>query len=161
LEGNFNFSSFQIENDDHNEFKCEFKEPPLDVENNFIQYNHNKKFAADSQISQPTYTKPQKECFHWMNRSNHHITSYSHEVDFLYESHFNEEYILQESKEGHSQQEDPWVICFIYEDNEIVYETKNTTLHFSTNVQQQFIFVMKEHRQQAHVDKQISALACL
>jgi hypothetical protein len=38
------------------------------------------------------------------------------------------------------QQDDPWVICFIYEDNEIIDEQPTISLHFSTNFQQQFMF---------------------
>jgi len=79
LEGNFNLSCVQFESDDHNEVKDEFEEPPLDVYKDFIQYNHDKYFAADPQISQLAYTKPQKECLHWINRSNHHFI-----LDFLW-----------------------------------------------------------------------------
>jgi hypothetical protein len=95
-----------------------------------------KYFASDPQISQPTYTKPQKECLHWINRSNHHFISYFYDNDCLSEEEFNEENIFQASKEGHLQQEDPWVICFIYEDNEVVDEQQKTGLQFSTSVQQ-------------------------
>ena len=64
----------------------------------FIQYNHDKYFAADPQISQLAYTKPQKECLHWINRSNHHFTSYFYDVDLSYEAEFNEKDIVQASK---------------------------------------------------------------
>ena len=57
-----------------------------------------------------------------MNRSNHQITSGSNDVDFSFESDFNKEDSFQTSKEGNLQQEDPWVICFISEDNEVVDE---------------------------------------
>jgi hypothetical protein len=143
LEGNFDLSCAQFESNDHNEFKDEFKEPPLDVHKDFIQYNHDENVAADSQMVQPVYTKPQEECLHWMNRSNgksHHFTSKFYDVDCSSGAEFNEEDIFQASKEGNLQQEVPWVVCFIFEDNEIVGEQQKTTLQFSTNVQQQFIF---------------------
>ena len=61
-----------------------------------------------------------------------------------YETNFIEEDILQASKEGNLQQEDPWVICFISEDNEVVYEQQKTSLQFPINFQQQIISLQEE-----------------
>jgi hypothetical protein len=62
-------------------------------------------------------------------------------VDCLSGVEFNEEEVLLASKEkGLLQQEVPWVVYFIFEDNEIVGEQQKTTLWFFIDVQQQFIF---------------------
>jgi hypothetical protein len=93
LEGNFNLSCAQFESNDHNEFKYEFGEPPLDEHKYFIQYNHDENVAIDSQMAQPTYTKPQEECLHWMKiiyDDIHHFTSNFYDIDFSYEVDFNE-----------------------------------------------------------------------
>ena len=89
------------------------------------------------------YPKPQEECLHWMNRSydeNHHFTSNFYDIDYSFEVELNEEDNFQASKEGKFQQGDPWVICFIFEDNEVVDEHQKTKLQFPTNFQRQFIF---------------------
>jgi len=71
---------------------------------------------------------------------SHHFVSNFYDIDCSSEIEFNEEDILQPSKEGHLQQEDLWVISFISEDNEVVDEQQKTTLQFPTNVQQKFFF---------------------
>jgi hypothetical protein len=49
LECNFKLSCAQFEINNHNEFKDEFKEPPLDVHKDFIQYNHDENVARGLQ----------------------------------------------------------------------------------------------------------------
>jgi hypothetical protein len=109
----------------------------------FESNNHDENVATNSQMAEPVYIKPQEQCLHWMNINydeSHHFTSNFYDIDCSSEAEFNEEDIFQASKEGNLQQEDPWVICFISEDNEVVDEQQKTTLQFPTNVQQQFIF---------------------
>jgi hypothetical protein len=97
-----------------------------------------------SQLPQLVYINLKGECLHWMNKSDvndYHFTSNFQVVDFSPGENFNEEDIFQASKEeGNLQQEVPWVVYFIYEDNEIVGEQQKTTLQFSTNVQQKIYF---------------------
>jgi len=74
------------------------------------------------------------------NCKSRHLISNFYDVNCSPETNFNEEDILQSSKLGHLQQEDPCVICYIYEDNEVVDEQQNTSLQFPKKFQQQFIF---------------------
>jgi hypothetical protein len=119
-EGNFDLSYAKFESNDHNDFKDGFKEPPLDVHEDFIQYNHGENVATGSQLPQLIYINLKEEFLHWMNKSDvndQHFTSKSkfQVVDFSYGAEFNEEDIFQASKEeGNMQQEVPWVVYFIF-----------------------------------------------
>jgi hypothetical protein len=131
-EGNFHLSYAQFEINDHNDFKNGFKEPPLDVQKDFIQYNHGENVAIGSQLPQPVYSNLKQECLHWMNKiddKSYHFTFNHQAIYFSYGVEFNEEYIFQASKEGGNlQPEIPWVVYFISKDNEIVGEQQKTTL---------------------------------
>jgi hypothetical protein len=103
----------------------------------------SKTSQIDSQIAQTVYIKTQEQFLNWMNVNIgkiHHFMSKFYDIDCFFEVEFNEENIFQASNEGKLQQEDLWVIYFIFEDCEVVDEQQKITLHFPTNVQQQFIF---------------------
>jgi hypothetical protein len=105
--------------------------------------------------------KAKEECQHGINKSDdksYHFTLNLQAIDFSSGVEFNEEEIFQASKEeGNLQQEVPWVVYFIFEDNEIVGEQQKTTLQFSTNVQQQFIFATSPWQTWSLYDGRISS----
>jgi hypothetical protein len=141
---NSNLSYVQSESSDDNELKDKFDEPLLYTHEDLIQHDHGENVAVGSQWPQLVYTELKEGCQHGINESDnksYHLTLNLQVVDCSYGVEFNEEKIFQASKEeGCLQQEVPWMVYVISEDNEIVGEQQKTTLQFSTNVQQQFIF---------------------
>jgi hypothetical protein len=134
LQGNCDLSYAQSESNVDNEFKDGLDELPLDTHEDFIQYGHNENVAIDYQWPQPVYAKLKEGCQHGIDKS-YHFTLNFQAIDFLSGVEFNEEKVFSKPKEKrHLQQEVPWMVSFIFEDNEIVGEQQKTSLRFYTDV---------------------------
>jgi hypothetical protein len=82
----------------------------------------------------------------------HHFISNFYDVDCSSETKFDEEDILQASKEGHLKQEVMWVICF--EDYEVHDEQQKTVLQCPTNDHQQIMIATSPWKHDHYTKKE-------